>query len=309
LLSLLAAAMLSLEGGHTATLPMRPNTSAKLKAESFPLSDVKLEGGPFLEANIICAKYLLTVDPDRLLHNFRVNAGLQPKAPVYGGWESSGLAGHSLGHYLSACSQQYAATGDTRYKDKATYIVSQLAECQAHRPDGYIGAMPKGDKIWDEVKAGHITSHGFDLNGLWSPWYTNHKVMAGLLDTYRLTHNKQALQVAEKFADWAIDTTKGLTPELWEKMLACEYGGMNEALAQLSLTPASRSTSSWPRSFMITACSIRSRTTSTIYLASTRILRFQRSSGSRRSTRIRATPKMRTSPASSGRASSIITPT
>ncbi len=212
---------------------MRPNTSAKLKAEAFPLSDVKLEGGPFLEANIICAKYLLTVDPDRLLHNFRVNAGLQPKAPVYGGWESSGLAGHSLGHYLSACSQQYAATGDTRYKDKATYIVSQLAECQAHRPDGYIGAMPKGDKIWDEVRAGHITSHGFDLNGLWSPWYTNHKVLAGLLDTYRLTHDQQALQVAEKFADWAIDTTKGLTPALWEKMLACEYGGMNEALAQL----------------------------------------------------------------------------
>ncbi|HWA82170.1 MAG TPA: glycoside hydrolase family 127 protein, partial [Fimbriimonadaceae bacterium] len=204
-----------------------------LKAEPFPLSDVKLTGGPFLVAEEACAKYLLTVDPDRLLHSFRIHSGLKAKAPIYGGWEDSGLAGHSLGHYLSACSQEYASSGDKRYKAKVDTIVSELAECQKSRPDGYLGAMPDGDRMWAEVKKGEIRSRGFDLNGLWSPWYTNHKVLAGLVDAYTLTHNPDALKVAEKFADWAIDETKGLTDEQWQKMLGTEYGGMNDVLAEI----------------------------------------------------------------------------
>ncbi len=202
-------------------------------AEAFPLSDVQLKGGPFLDANKRCAEYLLTVDPDRLLCNFRKNSGLQPKGKLYGGWEDSGLAGHSLGHYLSACAQEYAVSKDPRYKAKVEYIVNDLVECQKSRPDGFIAATPEGDKIWKEVKAGQINTAGFALNGLWSPWYTHHKVFAGLLDAYHLVGNKPALRVAEKFADWAIDTTSTLTPELWEKMLHCEYGGMNDSMAEL----------------------------------------------------------------------------
>lgn len=204
-----------------------------MKAEPFPLSDVRLTGGPFLAADKACASYLLTVNVDRLLHSFRIHSGLQAKAPIYGGWENSGLAGHSLGHYLSACAQEFASTGDKRYKAKIDTIVRELTECQKNRPDGYIAAMPDGDRMWAEVKKGDIRSKGFDLNGLWSPWYTHHKVLAGLLEAYSLTGNAEALKVAEKFADWAIDETKDLTPELWQKMLGTEYGGMNDVLAEL----------------------------------------------------------------------------
>lgn len=205
----------------------------EMKAEAFPLSDVRITDGPFAVAEKACADYLLTVNPDRLLHSFRVHAGLKAKAPIYGGWENSGLAGHSLGHYLSACSQEFATTGDRRFKDKVDYIVSELVECQRSRPDGYLGAMPDGDRMWAEVKKGEIRSKGFDLNGLWSPWYTNHKVLAGLLDAYTIAHNQEALKVAEKFGDWAIDETKVLTDEQWQKMLGTEYGGMNDSLAEL----------------------------------------------------------------------------
>jgi len=204
-----------------------------MKAEPFPLSDVRLTGGPFLVAQEACENYLLTVDADRLLHSFMIHSGLPAKAPIYGGWESSGLAGHSLGHYLTACSQVYASSGDKRYKDKVDYIISELVACQKSRPDGYLGAMPDGDRMWAEVKKGDIRSSGFDLDGLWSPWYTNHKVLAGILDAYELGHNQDALHVAEKFADWMIDETEDLTPELWQKMLGTEYGGMNDVLAQL----------------------------------------------------------------------------
>ncbi len=205
----------------------------KMKAEPFPLSSVKLLAGPFADANQVCLSYLETVDPDRLLHSFRKNSGLEPKGKIYGGWENSGLAGHSLGHYMTACAQEVASSKNAKLKTKLDYIVSELAACQTNRPDGYIAAMPDGDRVWAEVKKGDIRSHGFDLNGLWSPWYTHHKVLIGLLDAYKLTGNKDALGVAVKFADWMIDETKALTPEQWEKMLGCEYGGMNDALAEL----------------------------------------------------------------------------
>jgi uncharacterized protein len=205
----------------------------KMQAEPFPLDQVKLLDGPLAHANKVCADYLLKVEPDRLLHSFRKHAGLEPKGKIYGGWESAGLAGHSLGHYMTACAQEYASTKDVRYKEKVNYIVSELVECQKARPDGCISAIPNGDKAFAEIKKGDIRSGGFDLNGMWAPWYTHHKVMAGLLDADLLVGNKQAIGVAEKFAGWAIETTKDLTPELWQKMLGCEYGGINESLAEL----------------------------------------------------------------------------
>ena len=202
-------------------------------AQPFALSEVKVTGGPFAHAAKLCADYLLEVEPDRLLHSFRKHAGLTPKAEIYGGWENTGLAGHTLGHYLTACSQQFAATGDARYKAKVDYIIDELVACQTARPDGCISAIPNGDKAFAEIKEGKIRSGGFDLNGMWSPWYTHHKVFAGLLDADSLAKNPKALEVAKKFADWAINTTKGLSDEQWQQMLVCEYGGMNESLVEL----------------------------------------------------------------------------
>ena len=209
------------------------SSSPAIRVQHFSLSDVHVTGGPFAHANKVCAEYLLAVEPDRLLHSFLKHSGLEPKAPIYEGWETLGLAGHSLGHYLTACAQDYAVNQDPRFKERVDYIVGELVACQANRRDGYIAAMPDGDRVWSEIKNGEIRSKGFDLNGLWAPWYTHHKVLAGLIDACRLTDNQPALKVAEKFADWAIETTKNLTPDLWEKMLACEYGGMNDSLAEL----------------------------------------------------------------------------
>ena len=205
-------------------------------ATPFDLKDVRLLDGPFKQAMEADAAYLLQVQPDRLLCDFRDHAGLTPKGEKYGGWENSGLAGHTLGHYLSACAMQYAATGDKQFLERVNYIVDELAACQEARKKknvfmtGYVGAIPKEDTLWAEVAAGKIRSRGFDLNGGWSPWYTVHKVMAGLLDARLYCDNQKALAVEAAMADWTGTVVGTLPDSLVQKMLFCEYGGMNEVL-------------------------------------------------------------------------------
>lgn len=201
---------------------------------AFPLTDVRLLAGPFQAAQERDAKWLLSLQPDSLLAKFRTDAGLKPKAVHYDGWESQGIAGHSLGHYLSACTQMYAATGEPKFKERTAYIVSELKACQSARNDGRLTAFPDADRIFGEIARGEIRSQGFDLNGSWVPWYTLHKLFAGLLDAHQWCGNTDALKVAERLADWAIDVTKTLDDAKWQKMLACEFGGMNESLAELS---------------------------------------------------------------------------
>lgn len=201
-----------------------------LRAYTFDLQDVSITDGPFKEAMEADARYLLKIEPDRLLSDFREHAGLKAKGARYGGWESSGLAGHTLGHYLSACAMQYAATGDRRFLDKVNYVVTELKECQLSRKSGYLGAIPGEDTVWQQVAAGKIRSRGFDLNGSWSPWYTVHKIMAGLLDAYLYCDNKEALIIEKKMADWTGTIVNHLADSLLQKMLFCEYGGMNEVL-------------------------------------------------------------------------------
>lgn len=201
-----------------------------IKAYMFHPADVALLESPFKTAMEADTKYLMMIEPDRLLSQFRSHSGLEPKAKRYGGWESEGLAGHSLGHYLSALALHYAATGDKEYLNRVNYIVDELGECQKARKTGYVGAIPKEDTVFQEVSQGIIRSRGFDLNGAWSPWYTVHKVMAGLLDAYLYCDNQKALQINKGIADWTDGILKNLNAEQLEKMLLCEYGGMNEAL-------------------------------------------------------------------------------
>jgi uncharacterized protein len=207
--------------------------SVPIKAYSFDLRDVQLLNSPFKEAMEKDAAYLLSIEPDRLLSGFRSHSGLKPKGALYEGWESSGLAGHTLGHYLSAISMQYASTGDPEFLKRINYIVNELRECQLARKTGYVGAIPKEDTLWAEVKKGDIRSHGFDLNGGWSPWYTVHKVMAGLLDAYLYANNTEALTVCKGMGDWTVETLKDLNDDQIQKMLLCEYGGMAEVMANL----------------------------------------------------------------------------
>lgn len=203
---------------------------ADIKAYAFNLKDVKLLEGPFKKAMEADAQYLLKIEPDRLLSDFRSHAGLQPKAAKYGGWESSGLAGHTLGHYLSACALHYASTGDEEFRKRVNYIVDELEETQKARKTGYVGAIPKEDSIWAEVAKGNIRSRGFDLNGAWSPWYTVHKIMSGLVDAYLYCDNEKALKINIGMADWVDNLTKNLSDSLIQRMLVTEYGGMNDVL-------------------------------------------------------------------------------
>lgn len=204
-----------------------------VQAKYFGIEDVRLLDSPFKHAMTLNAEWMMELDLDRLLSNFRKNAGLEPKGQPYGSWESMGIAGHTLGHLLTAASQHYAATGDERFKEKVDYIVAELDTCQANFVNGFVGGMPGGDKVFKEVKKGIIRSKGFDLNGIWVPWYNEHKTMMGLSDAYLLTGNKDAKRILIELSDYLADVVTGLTDEQVQEMLDCEYGGMNEAFAQV----------------------------------------------------------------------------
>ena len=209
-------------------------TSSPKAVHPFELTDVTLLDGPFKHATDLNIQSLLQYEPDRLLARFRTEAGLAPKAEAYGGWEGESLAGHSLGHYLSACSLMYLTTGNKEFKDRADYIVRELDSVQQANGGGYLGAFTDGKKVFEtEIAKGEIRSQGFDMNGIWSPFYTHHKVMAGLRDAYRLLGNAEALKVERNFADWVGTIVLGLNHDQAQEMLHCEFGGMQETLVDL----------------------------------------------------------------------------
>ncbi|WP_199615959.1 glycoside hydrolase family 127 protein [Paenibacillus alkalitolerans] len=212
---------------------MAVHLKAAKKARAFDLKDVTVTGGPFKHAMDLNKAYLLQLEPDRLLARFREYAGLEPKAPQYEGWESMSLSGHTLGHYMSACAMMCAALGDDSFKERTDYIVDELEICQNAHGDGYVSAIPRGKEMFLEVSSGDIRSKGFDLNGAWAPLYTIHKLLAGLRDSFRLAGNPKALGVAVKLSDWLARIFAPLTDEQMEQMMLCEYGGMNEVLADL----------------------------------------------------------------------------
>jgi hypothetical protein len=225
--------------------PQAPNAAQVseekiIKVRPLPLNSVRLTGGPLKNAQELDAKYLLELEPDRMLAYLRQRAGLEPQGKPYGGWDGAGrqLTGHIAGHYLSAVSLMWAATGDERFKDRATYIVGALKAIQDAQGDGYLGALMDNQGVdgkihFQELCKGIIRSGGFDLNGLWSPWYVEHKIFAGLRDAYRYTGNRTALDVEMKFASWAESIVSKLDDEQTQKMLATEFGGMNEVTADL----------------------------------------------------------------------------
>lgn len=213
-------------GAHTNDLPIEPKEQpvVELAARPFALEDVRLLDGLFKHAMEQNGKYLLFLEVDRLLHNFRVNAGLPSTAQPLGGWERPNveLRGHFIGHYMSACAMMYASTGNKLYKLKSDAVVAGLAECQAKLGTGYLSAFP--ESFIERVETGQR---------VWAPYYTLHKILAGLLDAYVHCGNTQALDVACKFADWVTRRTERLTDEQMQAILDTEYGGMNEVLANL----------------------------------------------------------------------------
>ena len=201
----------------------------EIKAKPFDLKDVRLLDGPFTEAMELDRKYLHKLDSDRLLHMFRVTASLPSSAEPLGGWEKPDceIRGHTIGHYLTACALMYSSTGDEKLKTKADKIVAQLAKCQKAMPSqgynqGYLFAFP--ESFFDRVD---------NLQRVSVPWYTCHKIMAGLLDMYRHCGNAQAMEVLLKMVNWAKKRTDKLDDIHMQRTLDLEFGGMAEVVCDL----------------------------------------------------------------------------
>lgn len=201
-------------------------------AQMLPLTAIRLLDGPFADAVQANRTYLLALEPDRLLAPYLHEAGLEPKAKYYGNWESSGLAGHTAGHYLSALSTMIASGADTpkgELRRRLDYMVSEMARCQRASGDGYVGGVPGSRELWKSVAAGQVEA----VNRKWVPWYNLHKTFAGLRDAYLVAGNTNARDILIKCGDWCDKITSGLSDEQMQRMLGQEHGGMNEVLADI----------------------------------------------------------------------------
>jgi len=204
---------------------------AASKAAPFPMRQVRLlPGSAYHAAQEWNRGYMARLEADRLLYTFRVNAGLPVgQAKPLGGWEqpdngqrSSELRGHFGGHYLSA-SAQLAANGDREARAKGDYMVAELARCQQKLGGKYLSAFPA--TWWDRLEKGER---------VWAPFYTIHKIMAGMFDMYRLAGNKQAIEVLEGMAAWVDEWTAPKTHEHMQQILTIEFGGIAETLYDLA---------------------------------------------------------------------------
>ncbi len=211
---------------RTGTDPQNRYLPPALAAIPIPLKEVRILDPDLLRMRDQTLQYMLALDSDRLLHNFRVNANLPSSAaPLYNRESpTNGWRGHYVGHFLSASGQMYAATGDDRIKAKADAMVAELAKCQAKLGDrGYLSAFPESS--FDDLEQGRPAA---------VVWYALHKIMAGLLEVYESWQNAQALHVLEGMAAWVDWRTGRLPEEQMQRTLQTEFGGMNEVLANLS---------------------------------------------------------------------------
>lgn len=208
-----------------ALTPQLSSAQEALYSNEFPLGDVKLLDSPFKKAMDLNVNTLLAYDVDRLLAPYLKEAGVTPKGEDFPNW--AGLDGHVGGHYLTALAIHYAATGDERLKERMEYMLSQLAMCAAARNDGYIGGVPGGDILWEEIGKGNTGK----IWEYWVPWYNVHKMYAGLRDAWVYTGSKVGLNLFLNFCDWGADLVSKLSDEQMEQMLGNEFGGMNEVFA------------------------------------------------------------------------------
>jgi len=205
------------------------------KVHPFPMTQVRLLPGPFQDAQEWNRSYMSKLPADRLTRNFLLNAGLPSSAEPLGGWEQyvdpklprtnqeGELRGHFTGHFLSASAQMWASAGDKDAKAKGDEMVDILAKCQAKLPGGYLSAFPT--EFFDRLDA---------RKPVWAPFYTVHKIMAGMFDMYKHAGNKQALEVVSGMADWADQWTASKSEEHMQDILRTEYGGMSEVLYNLA---------------------------------------------------------------------------
>lgn len=200
-----------------------------------PHASVRLLPGPFLDAQRTDLTYVLSLDPDRLLAPFLREAGLEPAAPSYGNWENSGLDGHIAGHYLSALALLWATTGEPETLRRLTHMVQDLGRAQAAVGTGYVGGVPGGRALFESLRDGGVAAAGaLGSSDHWVPWYNLHKTFQGLIDAHQIGGVAAALDVVVGLADWWLDVAATIDDAAFEAMLATEFGGMNEAFAELA---------------------------------------------------------------------------
>ncbi|WP_420143533.1 beta-L-arabinofuranosidase domain-containing protein [Sphingobium sp.] len=223
-------------------------TRGSQRAEPVPSRHVTLKPSPYADAMAANRRYLLSLDPQRLLHNFYLSAGLEPPAPVYRGWESESIAGHTMGHWMSAVSLTIANSGDPELTAVLDRTLTSMRRIQSAEKDGYLGGMTvmregqsvPGKTVFEEIRRGDIRVT-WELNGAWVPIYALHKILAGLIDAYQLAGRKPALPIAVGIGDYFATVIEGLSDDQLQKILSVEHGGILESYADLyALTGTAR---------------------------------------------------------------------
>lgn len=197
--------------------------------KQFDMEQVNITDHYYINAFNKEIEYLQELEADRLLAGFREIAGLHVKASRYGGWESTMIQGHTLGHYMTAIAQAYKNTKNDEnltlnkeLKSKIDYIIDELETCQ--NANGYLFATAE---IHFDIIEGKASGSN------WVPWYTMHKIIAGLVDIYKYEKNKKALTIASILGDWVYNRTSTWDAAMQTKVLKVEYGGMNDCLYEL----------------------------------------------------------------------------
>lgn len=215
----LAVMLLSACSEHPNTDDKTVNThhTQSTPQQLFALEQVSLSASPFLHVQQTNVRYLLALHPDQLLAPYLREAGIEPKASSYGNWEDSGLDGHIGGHYLSALSLAWAATGDEELKRRLDYMLNELQRAQQVN-DGYLGGIPDGQVMWQQIHDGNIKADLFSLNDRWVPLYNIDKIFHGLRDAYLIAGSEQAKTMLFDLGEWFLNLTSKLSDEQIQQM-------------------------------------------------------------------------------------------
>lgn len=234
-----ALSLVAVSVGPVMALPSVGVTPDAVSETYFPLNEVRLSDSPFLTLQQKGKEYLLWLNPDSLLHFYRIEAGLPSKAAPYAGWESQNvwgagpLRGGFLGFYLSSTSMMYQATGDKELLKRLKYVLKELKQCQEAGKDGFLLGVKDGRKLFADVAAGKIKTNNPTVNGAWAPVYLINKMLLGLSAAYTQCDLKEALPLFVRLADWfGYQVLDQLTEEQIQQLLVCEHGSINESYVE-----------------------------------------------------------------------------
>jgi DUF1680 family protein len=213
-------------------LEARADKAAPTAVGFFAPSDVKLLAGPFESARAAQTRQLLAVDAERLLHDFRVEAGGTPGLGVDAGWlqgepaaNATGAA-DALGRYLSACSLAWAATREAPLRQRADRVVNELRAWQHTAGGVWAGAFSGADT---PAQAGLGMLRALER----ASWHGMQDFLAGLRDAHLHACLPRALPVFARLADGIEEAAQACDHSRLQPRRPQANGGMSELLADL----------------------------------------------------------------------------